>query len=86
MDSTSKEKKPNSGFGIYISEFKALLKKNIREYGMFIALFIIMIIFSILTDGTFLSPRNITNLINSTGYIAVLTIGMTLILVIRHID
>jgi putative multiple sugar transport system permease protein len=33
-----------------------------------------------------MSPRNISNLINSTGYIAVLAVGMTLVIVIRHID
>lgn len=70
----------------FFDELKQLLKNNIREYGMFIALFIIMITFSILTGGTFMSPRNISNLINSTGYIAVLTVGMTLVIVIRHID
>jgi putative multiple sugar transport system permease protein len=87
MDSVSKnEKRIKKVILNYLKEFKELLKKNIREYGMFIALFIIMITFSILTDGTFMSPRNLSNLINSTGYIAVLTIGMTLILIIRHID
>lgn len=87
MDSISnKEKKIKKIVLNYLKEFKELLKKNIREYGMFIALFIIMITFSILTGGTFMSPRNLSNLINSTGYIAVLTIGMTLILIIRHID
>jgi putative multiple sugar transport system permease protein len=87
MDSLGKEKRSlKLELLNYFREFKALLKKNIREYGMFIALFIIMITFSILTDGTFMSPRNLSNLINSTGYIAVLTIGMTLILIIRHID
>lgn len=70
----------------FFSDLKKLLKQNIREYGMFIALFVIMMTFSILTNGTFMSPRNISNLINSTGYIAVLAVGMTLILVIRHID
>ena len=87
MDSLGKEKRSFKWELLnYFREFKALLKKNIREYGMFIALFIIMITFSILTNGTFMSPRNLSNLINSTGYIAVLTIGMTLILIIRHID
>lgn len=87
MDSLGKEKRSFKWELLnYFKEFKALLKKNIREYGMFIALFIIMITFSILTNGTFMSPRNLSNLINSTGYIAVLTIGMTLILIIRHID
>ncbi|HAE61234.1 MAG TPA: ABC transporter permease [Eubacteriaceae bacterium] len=70
----------------FFSELSKLLKKNIRDYGMFIALFIIMLVFSFLTEGVFMSPRNISNLINSTGYIAVLAVGMTLVIVIRHID
>jgi putative multiple sugar transport system permease protein len=70
----------------FIIELKDLLKKNIRDYGMFIALFVIMLVFSVLTDGLFMSPRNLSNLINSMGYIAVLAVGMTLIIVIRHID
>lgn len=63
-----------------------LLQKNIREYGMYIALFVIMAIFTITTKGTFISSRNIVNLVNQTGYIAVLAVGMTLVIVIRHID
>lgn len=69
-----------------INEARNLIRKNIREYGMYIALFIIMLTFSIATDGLFMSSRNISNLINQTGYIAVLAVGMTLILIIRHID
>jgi putative multiple sugar transport system permease protein len=63
-----------------------LLRENIREYGMYIALFVIMTIFSVTTNGIFISSRNISNLINQSGYIAVLGIGMTLVIVIRHID
>jgi putative multiple sugar transport system permease protein len=63
-----------------------LLRENIRDYGMFIALGIITLIFTISTDGLFISPRNIVNLVNQTGYIAVLAVGMTLVIVIRHID
>lgn len=33
-----------------------------------------------------MSSRNISNLINQTGYIAVLAVGMTLVMVIKHID
>lgn len=69
-----------------LNELFTLLKKNIREYGMYIALLIIMLIFSFLTDGLFLSSRNISNLFNQMGYIAVLAVGMTLVIVIRHID
>jgi len=63
-----------------------VLQQNIREYGMYIALLVIMTIFTITTKGTFISSRNIVNLVNQTGYIAVLAVGMTLVIVIRHID
>jgi len=63
-----------------------LIRANIRQYGMFIALFVIMIIFNILTKGTFISARNLTNLYLQTGYIAVLAVGMVLVIVAGHID
>ena len=69
-----------------LKEGKNLVKLNIREYGMYIALFVIILIFTILTDGLFISSRNISNLLDSAGYIAVLAVGMTLVIVIRHID
>lgn len=68
------------------NEARFLIKTNIRDYGMYIALFVIMLTFSVLTDGLFMSSRNISNLLDSAGYIAVLAVGMTLIIVIRHID
>jgi putative multiple sugar transport system permease protein len=67
-------------------EMKSLIKENIRDYGMYIALFAIILTFSIMTDGLFMSSRNISNLLDSAGYIAVLAVGMTLVIVIRHID
>jgi putative multiple sugar transport system permease protein len=70
----------------FLQNARKLLQQNIREYGMYIALFIIMTIFTITTNGTFISSRNIVNLVNQTGYIAVLAVGMTLVIVIRHID
>jgi len=69
-----------------LTNLRKVLGQNIREYGMFIALFVIMIIFAITTDGVFISSRNIANLLNQTGYIAVLAVGMTLVIVIRQID
>lgn len=70
----------------FLSELGDNLKSNIRDYGMFIALAIIMLIFTVLSNGTFISSRNISNLLNQTGYIAVLAVGMTFVIVIRHID
>lgn len=71
---------------VFFAELGKVIKKNIRDYGMYIALGVIMLIFNILTDGLFLSSRNISNLFNQMGYIAVLAVGMTLVIVIRHID
>jgi len=68
----------------FLTEIFGLLKSNISQYFMFIALVVIMIFFTITTDGVFISSRNISNLLNQMGYIAVLAVGMTL--VIRHID
>ncbi|ERJ13088.1 sugar ABC transporter permease [Haloplasma contractile] len=62
------------------------IRNNIREYGMYIALITIWIFFYFMTQGLFMSPRNINNLFLQTGYIAVLGVGMTLIIIIRHID
>jgi putative multiple sugar transport system permease protein len=63
-----------------------VLKQNARDYGMYIALIVIMGLFTVLTQGVFMSPRNLSNLLDQTGYVAVLAVGMTLILIIRHID
>ena len=70
----------------FINDVRKLLRENIREYGMFIALFVIFLVFTFTTDGLFISSRNLVNLVNQTGYIAVLAVGMTLVIVIRHID
>ncbi len=70
----------------FVNDLTLVLRKNIRDYGMFIALFVIWGVFAVLTDGIFTSPRNLSNLFNQFGYIAVLGIGVTLVIVIRHID
>ncbi|HWR22226.1 MAG TPA: sugar ABC transporter permease [Feifaniaceae bacterium] len=80
-NTASAENRPGLG-----REFGALLKNNVRDYVMYIALVAIFLFFGIMTKGRFLSPRNLSDLINQTGYVAVLAIGMTLILIIKHID
>ncbi|PKM51180.1 MAG: sugar ABC transporter permease [Firmicutes bacterium HGW-Firmicutes-7] len=67
------------------SQIKVLIKNNIRQYTMFIALISIMIIFSAI-NIKFLSPRNISTLFLQTGYIAILTCGIVLVIVAGHID
>jgi putative multiple sugar transport system permease protein len=83
MTSVTQPQETRSSF---FSDLQRVLRQNIRQYGMFIALFVIWIFFAFATNGLFLSSRNISNLLNQTGYIAVMAVGVTLIIVIRHID
>lgn len=68
------------------NEITSMFKEHIRDYGMYIALAAIILIFNVLTRGLFLTPRVLSDLFDMTGYIAVLSVGMTLVIVIRHID
>jgi putative multiple sugar transport system permease protein len=70
----------------YFLTLMSMLRTNIRDYGMFIALFVIFITFSIMTDWIFLGAINFTNLLNQTAYVSVLAVGMTLVIVTRQID
>src|SRR5512140_2497160 len=62
------------------------IKKNTKQYTMFIAVIVIWGIFSLLTEGVFLTPRNLSNLFVQTVTTAVLAIGMVLVIVAGHID
>lgn len=70
----------------FFKELKMSLVSNIRDYGMYFALAFIVVLFTYLTRGRFISPNNIYNIIIQTGYIGVMAVGMTLVIVIRHID
>ena len=83
MSSVTQPQETHSSF---FSDLQRVLRQNIRQYGMFIALFAIWIFFTAATNGLFISSRNISNLLNQTGYVAVLAVGVTLVIVIRHID
>ncbi|WP_219838197.1 multiple monosaccharide ABC transporter permease [Paenibacillus sp. R14(2021)] len=63
-----------------------LVRSNFRQYGMFVALVLIMLLFQFLSDGILLKPLNITNLILQNSYILILAIGMLLVIITGHID
>lgn len=64
-----------------------MLKGNLRQYGMIIALVVVIIFFQIVTEGILLKPLNISNLISQNSYILILAIGMLLcILCCGNID
>ncbi len=62
------------------------LKANLRQYGMLLSLFAIMLFFEVATNGTLLRPLNLTNLVLQNSYIAVMALGMLLVIVTGHID
>lgn len=64
---------------LFIQDLKRILKQNIRDFGMYIALFARMVIFSITAKDLFISSHNLNNLLNQVDYIAVLAACMTCI-------
>ncbi|MFF4543243.1 multiple monosaccharide ABC transporter permease [Streptomyces sp. NPDC001435] len=62
------------------------LRRNMRQYGMLIALGLIVVLFAIWTDGDLLLPRNVSNLVLQNSYILILAIGMMLVIIAGHID
>ncbi len=63
-----------------------ILRGNIRQYGMIIALAAIVVLFQITTDGVLLKPLNVSNLVVQNAQILILAIGMVIVIVARHID
>ncbi|TFC05654.1 sugar ABC transporter permease [Cryobacterium adonitolivorans] len=72
----------NSKAGAWVSHVIADLGKN----GIFVALIVVVVLFSFLTDGILLRPQNISNLIVQNGYILVLAVGMVMVIIAGHID
>ncbi|OIK03600.1 multiple monosaccharide ABC transporter permease [Streptomyces monashensis] len=62
------------------------LRRNMRQYGMLIALGLIVVLFQIWTGGDLLLPRNVSNLVLQNSYILILAIGMMLVIIAGHID
>ncbi|QDC02295.1 multiple monosaccharide ABC transporter permease [Mesorhizobium sp. 8] len=62
------------------------LVTNLREYGLVLALIIIMLFFQFTTDGTLFKPLNLSNLVQQNSFIIVMALGMLLVIVAGHID
>ena len=59
---------------------------DIRTLAMIGILVLLWIVFGILTDGTYLTARNVSLLIRQTAFVAMLATGVTLILVKGEVD
>ena len=67
-------------------EKKRTVNLDMKQYGMFLALVAIYIIFALLTGGKNLSPANINNLVMQNGYVVILAVGMLLCVLTGNID
>ncbi|MDQ0338596.1 D-xylose transport system permease protein [Caldalkalibacillus uzonensis] len=68
------------------SKLSFFMKMDIRAYAMIFALVAIWLFFAILTDGAFLSERNLSNLFRQMSVTAILAIGVVLVIVSGQID
>ena len=64
----------------------ARFEVDTRLLGMLAALLILWVAFNFLSNGLFLSPRNLWNLSVQSAAVAIMTTGMVLIIVSRNID
>ncbi|GAB2206533.1 sugar ABC transporter permease [Roseibium sp. ROS1] len=64
----------------------AALQLDTRLLGMIGAFIVLCLVFNVITDGRFLTPRNIFNLTIQTVSVAIMATGMVFVIVTRHID
>ncbi|APH70113.1 multiple monosaccharide ABC transporter permease [Aquibium oceanicum] len=64
----------------------AYLASHLREYGLLLALILVMLFFQIVTDGTLLRAVNVTNLLLQNSYIVIMALGMLIVIVSGNID
>ncbi len=64
----------------------AYLASHLREYGLLLALIVVMIFFQVVTDGTLLRAVNVTNLLLQNSYIVIMALGMLIVIVSGNID
>jgi len=61
-----------------MENIRNMIKQNMRQYAMVIALVVIIVFFQIVTGGILLKPINVSRLIMQQSYILILAIGMVL--------
>ena len=86
QDVTTRAAATEPGHRSLAAEVRKSLGGNFRQYGMLIALLLLVAMFYFLTDGLFLEPRNVTSLLVQNGYILILAIGMVMVIIAGHID
>lgn len=63
-----------------------LKKMKLQVLVMFAAIAVIMLFFYFATEGSYLTPRNISNLLRQTAITGILAIGMVFVIISAEID
>ncbi len=61
-----------------MNKAKEFMARNMRQYGMIVALIVIMVFFGFATNGSLIWPRNVSMLMRQNAYVIILAIGMML--------
>ncbi|MFB2583795.1 multiple monosaccharide ABC transporter permease [Herbiconiux liukaitaii] len=62
------------------------IARFLNRYSMAVALIIVVVVFTITTDGILVRDQNLSNLVVQNGYILILAIGMVMVIIGGHID
>lgn len=69
-----------------ITYLKKQIKENIQTYAIILAMGVIWILFSVLTEGRYISSQNFSNLFRQMVITSLLAVGMVLVIVTGNID
>lgn len=68
------------------TSLSSLKKLNLQVFVMIAAIVVIMLFFTWMTDGSYLSARNISNLLRQTAITGILAVGMVFVIISAEID
>ena len=77
---------PETASGEKKSNALATATSVVKEYGIILALVVIIGFFQVVTQGRLLQPNNVTSLVQQNAYVFILAVGMLMIIVAGHID
>ena len=66
--------------------FAGLKALNLQVFVMIAAIIAIMLFFTWMTDGSYLSARNVSNLLRQTAITGILAVGMVFVIISAEID
>lgn len=69
-----------------VSMLQRLKSINLQVYVMIAAIIAIMLFFTYMTDGAYLSARNLSNLLRQTAITGILAVGMVFVIISAEID